>query len=245
VVLLRRAKQARKLMRAGESFRFRAAVKDARGCPLSTRFTWQLQPEGSVGQLDGGTLVLPSDAADAQLTVVATVASRAVEVVVDVVSDERYTALLASGEFDADGATAAAAMATITSGSIGAQTAAVETDKQPRKWTFVALVSVIALVFAGGGVVLLRRAKQARKLRERQRLGAGVSKRVVFTGEGAARTVLEPGANPLFKTQLESPPSEPPAARSRWVCPSCGTLYEDEALEVCPKDATRLLPVNA
>jgi hypothetical protein len=232
---------ARKLMRAGESFSFRASVFDARGCVLRTPVSWELVDSSGTAQtpgadpsakLEGGALQIAPGAPDAELNVVATAASQSVKVTVGVVSNERYNALLASGHFTADGASIEAATATITSGSFGAGDSAPEPAAPSHKWTFVALVSGIALCLGVVGVVLLRRA------------------------ERTGKTPLEPGtladeprptaarAEPGAATRFDPLPAAP-LNRGGTVCPICGTLYPSRDLKSCPKDGAQLLPINA
>lgn len=231
---------ARKLMRSGESFTFRAAVFDARGCALRAPVSWALEPASATATLENGVLEVAQGAPDAELAVVATVASQAVKVAVDVVSSERYAALLGSGAFTADGASIEAATATITSGSLGAQDVAPEDGPPERKWTFVALVAGIALLFGLFGAYLLRRAQ--RKLAR-----PGASEREPGTVQFAGSAVPPgPVARPAgLVTRLEPIPSAPTAPRAATVCPVCGTLYPTRDLKSCPKDGAQLLPVNA
>ena len=234
---------SRKLMRAGESFQFRATVLDARGCMARAPVSWELLPPDSSATLDAGKLSINPGAPDAELVVVATAASQAVRVNVDVVSNERYASLLASGDFDAEGASAEAATATITSGSLGAQQVADESERSGRKWTFVGLVSIIALLFGAMGVWLVRRAnRNAARARGRgNRSGDGGT--VVFAAEDAIGDA--PRAKMPDATRLEPLAAPAPAPKAATVCPVCGTLYEAKDLKACPKDGARLLPVNA
>jgi hypothetical protein len=228
---------ARKLMRAGESFAFRAAVFDARGCTLRTPVSWELEPPDAAAKLESGTLEIAPGAADAELGVVATAARQSVKVTVGVVSKERYSALLASGNFTADGASIEAATATITSGSFGAGDAAPEQGPPSRKWTFVALVGGIALAFAALGGVLLRRAQRRQRGAKTSRVDPGT---VVFAGDAAKPAPRQDGA----ATRFDPVPSVP-MKRAGTVCPICGALYPTRDLKNCPKDGAQLLPINA
>jgi hypothetical protein len=214
-------------------------VFDAQGCSLGTPVAWQLSPEGADVSIDDGRLTVARGAADAELSVTATAASQSVRVAVDVVSDERYAALLASGNFDAEGASSEAATATITSGSLGARAGASDTAASERKRAFVVLVSGIALVFAVIGAWLLRRGRRsaARPVaRTRTLPDTGT---VVFTGDDA---IGEPPRR-LDATRLE--PEAAPAPKPTTVCPGCGTMYDTQGARVCPKDGAQLLPINA
>lgn len=230
---------SRKLMRAGESFNFRASVFDEQGCSLGTPVLWTVSPEGAPASIDAGRLSVTAGAPDAALSVTATAASQSVRVLVDVVSDERYAALLASGDFDADGASSEAATATITAGSLGARQVPATPAGSDRKWTFVAVVSVIALLFAVLGAALLRRARRSAARPAPGRRPLSDTRTVVFSDEDA---VMAPRA--LDRTRLE-PAAPAPATKPATVCPVCGTMYDTRGIRVCPKDGAQLLPINA
>lgn len=238
---------ARKLMRAGETFQFRAAVTDARGCPARVPVTWELSPSDGPAQLADGSLSIAAGAPDSRLAITATAASQAVRVEVEVVSDARYAALLASGDFDAEGASADAATATITSGSIGAQQTPGEGERPQRKWTFVGLVVLIAVLFAGVGTLLWRRAvRAARERRKARALRAGSG--TIALGHQNGREVgsrWNPGATAPEATRVEPDWQAIAPVKAKTVCPVCGTLYEVKDLKACPKDGAQLLPVNA
>jgi hypothetical protein len=231
---------SRKLMRAGESFSFRTSVFDAHGCSLGTAIAWSVSPEDSSASIDGGRLTIAEGSPDAELSVVATAANQSVRVRVEVVSDERYAALLATGDFNADGASSEAATATITAGSLGARQGTSQPGPADRKWTFVGLVSAIALVFALIGFWLLRRARRSgARPAPRGRPSPDTGGVVFADGE----TMGEP-ARRLDATRLEVT-SRPPALKPATVCPVCGTMYDERGARVCPKDGAQLLPVNA
>lgn len=231
---------ARKLMRAGESFQFRASVRDARGCVLRSAVGWRLEPEGGDARLIDGRLEVAPTARDAELAVVAAVAEQAVRARVDVVSAERYASLLASGDFDAEGASAEAASATVTGGSLGARQGPVSADPPARKWTFVAVVSAIAASLTLLGLALLGRAR-ARAATNAPSGGADPGT-VIFSAPADAEARGRPRAAQATGTEAEPPPE---TARPRTVCPLCGALYEARDLRACPKDGAQLLPINA
>ncbi len=234
---------SRKLMRGGESFQFRASVFDSQGCSLRAPVSWELSPAGSQAGIENGRLTIAEGASDAELGVVATAANQSVRVVVDVVSDARYAALLESGEFDADGASSGVATATITSGSLGTRPGEVDPQPPGRKWTFVGLVSVIALIFGLVGAWLLRRANRSAGRSRARRAAAPDPGTVVFAAEDALGEPTR--ARAAEATRLEPMSAPIPAPKPATVCPVCGTMYETKDSKVCPKDGAQLLPVNA
>lgn len=238
---------ARKLMRAGETFQFRATVLDGRGCPLRTPVSWRLTPPSGAVELQEGRLVVPPGAGDARLEVVATVANQAVTANVDVVSNERYQALLATGEFNSEGASGDAKTATITSGSLGAGELG-EPEPEGRKWTFVGLVGAIAIALAAVGTWLLRRANRSRKQVRKKTPVASDPGTVMFAeGEGNEPGPAAPARADATRLEpmSQGQPPVPAPVKAVTVCPVCGTLYETRDLDACPKDGARLLPVNA
>lgn len=234
---------ARKLMRAGESFQFSARVTDARGCVLRTPVNWALEPSTAPAELEGGKLTVAAGAPDADLRVTATAAQRAVAARVEVVSDDRYAALLETGDFDAEGASGEAAAAAITSGAIGAQPMAPDASRPRRKWTFVAVVIAIALGFAVVGAVLLQRAR--RVARERRRARAAQKTPGTLPRAAGVGPRWNPAETRVEATRLESDEQRSLSVKAKTVCPVCGTLYDIRDLEACPKDGARVLPVNA
>jgi hypothetical protein len=157
-----------------------------------------------------------------------------------VVSDERYAALLASGDFNADGASSEAATATITAGSLGARQVASTPAGADRKWTFVGVVSAIAVLFAVLGAWLLRRARRASARAEPRRRPLPDTRTVVFADDDA----VGDAPRAFERTRLEPAPAAP-ATKPATVCPVCGTMYDTRGARVCPKDGAQLLPINA
>lgn len=227
---------SRKLMRAGESFHFRASQYDAQGCSVGGPVEWSVSPEGAA-RIDAGRLTLPAEAPDAQLQITATAAGQSVRATVDVVTDDRYAALLATGKFDADGSSAEV----VTSGSVGTGAPTEADGRSDRKWTFVGLVSGIALLFALIGAWLLGRAHRNAAKAARARRKPMSSGTAVYPGDDV---IAAPRRRPLEATRLEQPHPEP-AGKPATVCPVCGTMYETRSARNCPKDGALLLPINA
>jgi hypothetical protein len=144
------------------------------------------------------------------------------------------------------GASIAPATATITEGSLGAQSAVTEGAAPGRKWTFVALVSVIAVSFGMLGAFLLSRANRQRQAAGAPRAATVDLGTVVFSGEGQAPPPAAPtGDATRFEPLSQPAPMVAPVVSAAMVCPICGTLYPSRDLKTCPKDGAQLLPVNA
>ncbi len=147
---------SRKLIRPGEEFTFKAKVIDAAGCPLAMQPAWRVKGDAKGVTLgERGLVRVGADAAEGDVSIDVTVAGRSVEVVLEIVSNERYEALLRRGGFNEAGESEIAAVTAIASGSIGQGTAAVEDRSGGRRKTFVAVVGGLAALFGLIGLVLV------------------------------------------------------------------------------------------
>jgi hypothetical protein len=153
---------SRKLIRPGESFTFRAAVVDAKGCALGIVPAFRLPEDATGVTLSGtGTVTVAKDAPEADVKLTATLGGRSVDSVLQVVSGERFDALLAGGGFDETGASAEAAVTRLESASIGARSTVIEDDSGRRRTLFVGVVGGAALLLGIMGLILVRRSRRA------------------------------------------------------------------------------------
>jgi hypothetical protein len=90
----------------------------------------------------------------------ATVASKSVEVTVEIASKERYEALLRSGAFNASGESEEAAVAAVARGSIGAATTLIEPERPDQRLYWIALGGGTALVLGVVGFWVMRRKRR-------------------------------------------------------------------------------------
>lgn len=239
---------SRKLIRPGESFVFKASVVDARGCSLgiTPSFRSVNGPE-SVSVASSGRVEVAPDAPEGDVQLVAVVGNRNVGVMLEVVSKERYDALLAEGGFDPSGASAETAVARLESGSVGARTTVVEDDSAQRRTLFVAVVGGAALLLGLLGLVLVRRGRQKAVASQPAPLSPARSPRSAkperpmvcptCREEYPALAQFCPGdGNRLVP--LEAAGSVGPSGS---VCPVCGQGY-DPGVAVCPKHDEPLVP---
>ena len=246
---------ARKLLRAGERFVFRAAVLDGEGCSTGARPTWSIAagPIAAKATIDAsGTLVVEAGADEGKLEIVASILGKSVTVPVEVTSAEHYDALLAAGR-DGAGDDSDTAVAVIATGTIGGRTAVADDKARERKTTFLAIVVGLSLVLGFVGLVLARRGRRT------EAAGAGgspvdgggdeedpVCGADAPAGEGPA-VAEAPAAIPAFVTPpLATKPAQsaPRKAASKGkICPTCGERYPGEAV-FCGKDATSLVLLN-
>lgn len=226
---------ARKLLRAGETFEFRAFVSDAAGCLLFTRPVWAIESGAEHAELTGpATVHVKPEAPEGEVRVAASVGGRSALVTIEIASSERYDGLLRSGAFNAAGEVDEAATVAIASQAIGAGAAVAEDRAGNRKWLFVGLVGVVALVLAAVGIVLTRRSREAAEnqaAKEAARIARKKAKEAPEAAQMAAR--IEPAP----------PAPAPPAARPKTICPMCGEQYAGES-KFCGKDGATLMPLN-
>lgn len=239
---------SRKLMRPGESFTFRAAVVDAKGCPLAIAPAFRL-PENATGvTLSGnGTVTVAKDAPEADVKLTATLGGRSVDSVLQVVSGERFDALLAGGGFDETGASAEAAVTRLESASVGARSTVIQDDSGKRRTLFVGVVGGAAVLLGIMGLILVRRSRRApASVRSAPRAEPPASVAAAPPRGTICPTCREeygPDAqfcptdgNRLVPLQQAANPLS-----SGSVCPVCGQGF-DPGVTVCPKHDEPLVP---
>jgi len=241
---------ARKLMRAGETFTFRSSVLDQKGCALAKRPVWEIAAGGEAASLSAnGTVSVKPDAKDAEVKLSVSVGAESVEVVIEVVSRDRYEALLAQRGFNEAGESKEAAATTLVSGSVGSKSV-VSQGGSDQRITLVAVSGALALAVGVLGLFVVQRRR--RQDRARAELAAqfvppttGLPKRCPTCGrdffgdeqfctEDATRLVG--GSVPPAGSSIPPPPTNK-------ICPICGTQYPG-VTEFCGKDGASLVPVN-
>ena len=209
---------SRKLMRPGESFTFRSNVVDKAGCSVGVAPVFRAQSGGEHVELtSAGKITVADDAPESEVRLQASVGDRALGVVVEIVSRDRYDALLQQGSFDAEGESTEAAVAKIASNSMGSRSGVTEDDSRAKKVKFVAAIGALALAFGVLGLVLSRRS--------RRKSAAPVSQRLP---PSSAEPTLAVGAMPAQHGKL---------------CPTCRNEYAVHE-EFCAVDGNRLIPLG-
>ena len=246
---------ARKLMRPGETFVFRASVLDGAGCVVRTPTNWRVVTQQAPLRLTApGTIRVFDDAKEAEVVLSATVADRSVEVRVEIASSERYAALLQTGAFTLGGESKDAAVIAIASGSVGARPMTVNDGTGKRRTTFVAILGGAALILGTLGVILVVRGRRRR--RELEAAASGSSREIADAGTKPSgpptRNLFCPTCHEeyAFGSQfcpndgnrlLPVRPESGPRAPSGGVCPVCGQGY-DPGVMVCPRHLEELVP---
>ncbi len=150
---------ARKLLRAGESFRFNARVLDERGCSLGVPIRWELGSAEGVRQSPPGTVLVDAGAKEQEIPLMVRAEQKSVQVFVEIASSERYEALLQQGSFNAQGESQKAAEATIATGAIGADSATTS-ESGDKKTRFLVIVGALLLgLLALAAALLVRKRK--------------------------------------------------------------------------------------
>lgn len=222
-------KPAKKLLKAGEEFTFRAVVTDGRGCPVATKPTWEITAGADRADLTRpGTVHLHPDATEGEVRATATAGGRTAEVTIEVVSAQRYDSLLTSGAFDAQGESSEPSPAASASKAVGAASAVAEDRAGGRKKLFVALIGVVALVLAFAGAWMARRARKTAA----QQTARYEEQRAEYE---AALKAPPPDARPA--------PAQAEGAPQGTVCPICGTQYGPNS-RFCGKDGATLAPIR-
>jgi len=242
---------ARKLMRAGESFTFRASVLDQKGCTLANRPSWEIGAGGDAASLSAnGKVTIKPEAKEAEVKLTVSVGGQAVEVTIEVVPQDRYDALLAQRGFNEAGESKEAAATTLASGSVGSKSVVTQGGSDQRI-TFVAVSGALALVVGALGLFLVQRRRKQDRARANVPFqsfpppATGLSKRCPTCGRdyfGDEQFCTEDATQLVAGSGPPGPSSSPPPPTNK-ICPICGTQYPGVA-EFCGKDGSILVPVN-
>lgn len=241
---------ARKLMRAGETFTFRSSVLDQKGCTLAKRPVWEIAAGSEAASLSAnGTISVKPDAKDAEVKLSVSVGAESVEVVIEVVSRDRYEALLAQRGFNEAGESKEAAATTLVSGSIGSKSV-VSQGGSDQRITLVAVSGALALAVGVLGLFVVQRRRRQDRARAELALysvppATGLPKRCPTCGRdffGDEQFCTEDATRLVGGSVPPAASSAPPPPTTK-ICPICGSQYPG-VTEFCGKDGATLVPVN-
>lgn len=230
-----------KLMRAGESFAFRATARDAAGCRVPVTPSWSLIEGAALGELGApGALTVAAGAPSGRITLRATLGERTVDVHARVVSHDEFERLLEGGEYGVAGESVEAAEVALPSGvldvSAPRDTSETAADGE-RGWLLMGLLGASLLAGAVALFFVLRRT----------RLGQSLFPPSLPPGESLTPPVAIPPAPRVPSWEQATPPHEPhapvAASISGKVCPACGKSYGAEST-FCGQDGARLVRAN-
>jgi ribosomal protein S27AE len=193
-----------------------------------------------------GTVMAAEDAPEGEVKLTATIRGRSVGSVLQVVSRERYDALLAAGGFDETGASSEAAVVRLESVSVGARSTVLEDDSARRRTLFIGLVGGAALLLGVLGFVMVRRGRNRRPAGIPEAPAeAPVERRQPRRGTvcPTCREEYPPGAEfcPVDGNRLVTLDHAGSSLATGLVCPVCGQGF-DPGVNVCPKHDEPLVP---
>ena len=239
---------SRKLMRPGESFNFRTAVLDARGCALPVAPTWNvLGGSTALSVTAPGSVTASAGANESEVTLEVTLGDRSVRVVVEIASKDRYDALLQTGGFDESGESKEAAVLRVASESLGAREVVARDESPGKTRLFVAVAGAMALLLGITGLLLVRRSRRAATS--------------LAPADVASRPRAAPGAGamacPTCREEFPPPHEFCPNDGNRLVapaslavgpggsvCPVCGRGFTP-GTTMCPDHHEELVPAAA
>jgi hypothetical protein len=242
---------ARKLLRTGDTFAFRAIVLDTSGCATRTPTTWALGEAANRTKglsIDpGGTVTIAPEAAEGTYEIVASAAGKSARVTIEVASPSRYDDLLAASGLNDAGESEGAAIAMIAGETLGGGDAKAVDGSSRRRTAFLAIVFATALCLGVVAIIGARRSRKAAAIeRDAQERHAERVREVderrneKRSKHDAALRAHETSLAEAARLEAEAPPLDAP----RMLCPACRTDYEPGSL-YCPKDSNRLVPLNA
>jgi uncharacterized Zn-finger protein len=227
---------ARKLMRPGEEFVFRARVADSAGCTLKAAPTWRVAGGAAKFRVEAdGKVVVAPDSPEGKSELVVSISGQNVKVTVEVATADHYDALLASSGLNARGETDDAAVAVLATGSLGGGASVAEDGARKRKWIFAGVVGSLATFLAVAGLALLRRGGRKRLAPADDDADRPAS------GRAQASVRSEPGRP---RQRLDVSEMGRAGAAMEVRCPVCGKTFPSGAL-YCPHDGTRLVRTAA
>ena len=239
---------SKKLLRTGESFKFRGLVLDAKGCTTRTPTSWKLGADANGVSVDAtGNVTVAPDAPEGTVEIIATAAGKDARVVVEVASPARYDELLARSGRNASGEDDQASIATIATSTIGAGEGTVEDRAHERRLLFLAIVGGVLVVLVVVAVILARRARRAKKLleqaeeRHEARVQQVLDRRRRREAEHAAqmRAHEESVASATAVKAQRAATSKP----VEMVCPTCGRESQGGS-QFCSHDGSQLVAVS-
>lgn len=241
----------RKLLRAGESFQFRARLLDAEGClTLATaRFSLATSTTRLEVTVDGKATAA-ADAPRGMARIEASFEKQSVSVQLEVVSKDEYDALLKGGAFDASGATGAA-VATLASAELGAGSATLENKARSKRLWLLGSLGALAGLLGAMALWLMRRRPDTyepgdelgseESSPEYAPTATPVPAPATTSSCPTCHTEHEPGQRFCLTDGNRLVPSLPPEPAPGGVCPICRKGY-DPGTSRCPVDGEALVP---
>jgi hypothetical protein len=192
---------------------------DEKGCPVAQKILWRFPKahEGVQVVDTSGKLAVSSDAPEGEVPITAQFGEHSVQVVIYVVSAQRYAELLSSPSFNPAGESEARSVKSFVPNVLGTRATQVDSGAHRRRTVFVWAISMLAALLGAAAVLLARRKRHWVPNEQPQ--------------------VLDSAPPAYSETKL------PAAKPVRWICPVCGTQFDTES-QFCGKDGASLVPIN-
>lgn len=254
---------SKKLLRAGESFTFRAKVVDRDGCPLVDDVKWTASKEaaGAHVTVDAKGLVsVPEGTPEGEYGLEATSDGKSAKVTLSISTAANYDALLAKDGLNSAGETDTASVTSFPGASIGSSEVAAEDGHNRRRAIFVAVIGSLVVALGIAYFVLRKRQSKAQALEadtlnryeERVRETAARNEageaeyeakrrahdESVRAAEEAKAKLAQARAARAARTdapRATAAVAQPAEERS---CPTCKRTFKDTLF--CPHDGTKL-----
>ncbi len=236
---------ARKLLRTGDSFTFRAVVSDAQGCRTSTPTTWTLASAAPAGlTVEGGTVHVTAEVPEGAYEIVATAAGKSARVRLEVSSPANFDALLVQSGLGASGESTEAVVTALGTASMGGSEVRVEGDGKRRRTLFIAGVAALAVVLGIVALVGARRSRKAKAL-EREADDRHAAKVREIEERRREKEQEHADAQRAHEESIEAArrAKAEKLQASRKACPVC-RREQSGAVAFCPEDGAKLLPLR-
>jgi len=251
---------SKKLLRAGETFTFRAKVVDREGCPLADDVKWAASKEASSAHVTvdaKGLVTVPDGTPEGEYTLEATADGKSAKVTLSISTAANYDALLAKDGLNSAGETDTASVTSFPGASIGSSEVAAEDGHTKRRAIFVGIIGTLVVALGVAYVVLRKRQKKAQALeadtlqryedRVRETSARNEAEEAEYARKKRAHDESVRAADEA-KAKLAAARAaraaaarstgavvEPPVERS---CPTCKRTFQDT--QFCPHDGTKL-----
>lgn len=235
---------ARKLLRTGDTFAFRAVVSDAQGCRTSTPTAWTVTSAPAGLTVEAGTVHVAADVPEGAYEIVATAAGKSALVRLEVSSPANFDALLVQSGLGASGESTEAVVTALGTSSLGGSEVRIEGDGKKRRTLFIAGVAGLALVLGVFALVGARRTRKAKAIERdaEERHAAKVReieerRREQEREHADAQRAHEESIEAARRAKAEK------VQASRKGCPVCRKEWSG-ATAFCPTDGAKLLPLR-
>lgn len=254
-----------KLARPGDAFELTWRATDADACPVAVRPRFEVEADdprvGAAIRADAaGRVTIAEGAPEGTGAILASLGGKSARVIVEIVSPDRFDAMLAERGFGVAGEGEAAVV--VLDSAVGGTVATATDASRDRRSAFIAVVLGAAAALALAALVLLRRNRR-RRAAERATEPPPAPLVALYDRPADDDPMRCPTCREVFPAGSAFCPTDGvplvPAPRGRVtptratvppapvtggkVCPTCGGRF-DETAAFCGRDGTQLVRVN-